>query len=47
MKDGIIKYTGGKEAITAEIIEDVFDISVKITEIDNQKIILGGYYNER
>ena len=47
MKDGIIKYAGGKEIFTEEIIEDVFDISVKITEIDNQKIILGGYYNER
>ena len=46
MKDGIIKYSGGKEIVTAEIIEDVFDISVKIAEIDNQKIILGGYYNE-
>ena len=47
MKDGIIKYAGGKEIFTEEIIEDIFDISVKITEIDNQKIILGGYYNDR
>ena len=45
MKDGIIKYAGGKEIFTEEIIEDVFDISVKIAQLDGQKIILGGYYN--
>ncbi len=44
MKDGQVKYTGGKEIVTEEIIKDIFDIDVKITDVDGQKIILGGYY---
>lgn len=47
MKDGVVKYAGGKETITEEIIHDIFDIDVKIVDIDNQKVILGGYHNER
>ena len=47
MKDGVIKYAGGKEIVTEEIIRDVFDIAVKIVQVENQTIILGGYYNER
>ena len=46
MKDGVVKYSGGKETFTEEIIRDVFDIDVKIVQINNQKVILGGYYNE-
>ena len=44
MKDGRVKYTGGKEIVTEEIIKDIFDIDVKITTVENQKVILGGYY---
>lgn len=46
MKDGVVKYAGGKEIVTEEVIFDIFDIQVNIKEIDNQKVILGGYYNE-
>ena len=46
LKDGIVKYTGGKETFTEEVIKDIFDIDVKIVQINNQTIILGGYYNE-
>jgi iron complex transport system ATP-binding protein len=46
MKDGVVKYTGGKEIFTEEVIRDVFDIDVKIVMIDGQKVILGGYHNE-
>ena len=46
LKDGVVKYTGGKEIFTEEVIRDIFDISVKIVEINNQKVILGGYYHE-
>lgn len=41
MKDGVIKYTGGTEAFTPSIIKDIFDIDVKIAEVDDRKIILG------
>ena len=43
LKDGVVKYAGGKEIITEEVILDVFDIHVKIVEIDNQKVIVGGH----
>ena len=41
-----MKYAGGKEVFTQEIIRDIFDIDAKIAEINNQKVILGGYYHE-
>ena len=47
LKDGVVKYAGGKEIVTEEIIQDIFDIHVKIMEIDGEKIILGGYHYER
>ena len=46
MKDGAVKYAGGKEIVTEEIIRDVFDIDVKIVQINKQNVILGGYYYE-
>jgi len=46
LKDGVVKYAGSKEIVTQEIIRDIFDIDVRIMEINNQKIILGGYWNE-
>ena len=47
MIDGVVKYAGGKEIVTEAVIRDVFDISVKITELEGQKIILGGSKHER
>ena len=47
MKDGVVKYAGGKESVTENIIRDIFDISVEIVQINNQKVILGGYQNDR
>jgi iron complex transport system ATP-binding protein len=47
LKDGVVKYAGGEEIVTEEIIQYIFDIQVKIVQIDNQKVILGGYFNER
>ena len=46
LKDGVVKYAGGKEIVTEEVIKDIFDIDVRIVEINNQKVILGGYRNE-
>lgn len=40
MKDGKIKYSGGEECFTPEIIKDIFDIDVKTVIIDGQKIIV-------
>lgn len=43
LKEGVVKYAGEKEIITESVIRDVFDIDVKIVEIDGQKVVLGGY----
>lgn len=43
LKDGTVKYAGGKEIVTEAVIKDIFDIDVKIVQIDKQKVILGGY----
>ena len=43
LKEGVVKYAGGKEIVTEAVIRDVFDIDVKIVEIDGQKVVLGGY----
>ena len=47
LKNGVVKYAGGKEIVTEAVIKDIFDIDVRIVEIDNQKVIIGGYHNER
>ena len=45
LKDGVVKYAGGRECINEEVIRDVFDIDVSIVEVDGRKVILGGYRN--
>ena len=45
MKDGVIKYTGGREIFTPQIIYDVFGIRVRIAQVDGQTIILGGNHD--
>jgi len=40
MKDGVIKYTGGKEVFTEDVIRDIWGIRVRIVEIDGQPVIL-------
>ena len=40
MKDGVVKYTGGRECINEETIRDIFDVDVTIVHIDGRRIIL-------
>ena len=40
MKDGVVKYAGGKEIVTPEVIYDVFGAKVRLVEIDGQTVIL-------
>lgn len=46
MKDGAIKYSGGADCINEEIVKDIFDVNMKIMNIDGQKIVLGGSHYE-
>ncbi len=41
MKDGKVKYAGGKEIITPDLVRDIFDIDVRILEIEGKKYVLG------
>ena len=43
LKDGVVKYAGGPECINEAVIRDVFDVDVRIAQLDGQKIILVGY----
>jgi len=40
MKDGVVKYTGGKEVFTEEVIEDIWGIRMRIVQIDGRPVIL-------
>lgn len=40
MKDGVVKYAGGKEIVTEEIIREIFDVDVQIRQIDGRTVIL-------
>ena len=40
LKDGVVKYAGGREIVTPEIIRDTFDVDVKILQIDGQTVVL-------
>jgi len=40
LKDGVIKYAGGKECFTEEILRDIFDVDVTISQVNGQTVIL-------
>ena len=40
LKDGVVKYTGGKECFREDVLRDIFDIDVKIVRVDGQPVIL-------
>ena len=40
LKNGVVKYAGGREIVTEEVIKDIYDIDVQIVELDGRKVIL-------
>ena len=46
LKDGVIKYAGGPEVITEEVIEDIFGIHVKRVEVEGETVFIGGHIHE-
>ena len=44
LKNGQVKYAGGREIITAEVVKDTFDADVRIREIDGQTVVLQGLF---
>ena len=44
LKNGVVKYAGGREVITPEVIKDIFDVDVQIREIDGHTVVLQGIF---
>ncbi len=42
LKDGKVKYAGGAEILTEDVILDVYGARVRVLELDNRKIIMNG-----
>lgn len=42
LRNGVIDCQGGEDVVTPTVIKNTFDIDVRIVEIENQKIIIGG-----
>ena len=40
LKNGVVKYAGGREIITPEVVKDIFGIDVKIMELDGQTVVV-------
>ncbi|MCR5154620.1 MAG: ABC transporter ATP-binding protein [Lachnospiraceae bacterium] len=42
MKDGVIKYSVTKDELTQEMLCDIYDAEVRILNVGNEKVIMGG-----
>ena len=40
MKEGRILYAGGKETVTPEVLKEIFDVDLRILELDGRRVIL-------
>lgn len=46
MRDGVIRYAGGREILNPETIREVLDIGIRILDIDGETVIIGGKKHE-
>lgn len=44
LKNGVVKYAGGREIITPEVVKDTFNVDVRIRVIDGQTVVLNGLH---
>ena len=42
LQDGVIRFAGGKELFTGDVIREIFGVDVRIVHVDNQRLIIGG-----
>ena len=40
LKNGVVKYAGGREIITPEVVKDIFDVDVQICQVGDQTVVL-------
>lgn len=43
LKDGVVKYAGGKEIFTPEVIKDIFDADVELLKMDGRTVIVNKF----
>ena len=43
MKNGHVKYAGGREMFTPEVIKDIFDPDIRMAEVDGKAVILQNF----
>ena len=46
MIDGIIQYAGDSGILTPEHIREIFDVDIRVLDVDGEKIIVGGKNHE-
>jgi ABC-type enterochelin transport system ATPase subunit len=42
MKDGKVRFSGGKDSFTEAVIDEIYDAKVSILDIKDRKIIVNG-----
>ena len=40
LKDGQVKYAGGPEIVTPQVVKDTFDVDVRIRQVDGQTLVI-------
>lgn len=43
LKEGVVKYAGGREVFTPEVIKDIFDADVELLEMDGKTVIVNKF----
>lgn len=43
LKDGVVKYAGGREIFTPEVIKDIFDADVELLKMDGRTVIVNKF----
>ena len=43
LKDGVVKYAGGREIFTPEVIKDIFDADVELLKMDGKTVIVNKF----
>ncbi len=43
LKDGIVKYAGGKDIFTPEVIKDIFDADVELVEMNGKTVVINKF----
>lgn len=46
LKDGVVKYSGGKETVNSRNIYEIFGINVRLIEYEGKQVVLGSRYYE-